>query len=98
MCAAQLSKVTVLALKWAFIYFISGAAPCAWTADMATCETCTHFFPDRINPEAGLGRCGAPVSHGYFFPAEKHVCRDHRTKVCSSSSKSENPRSHLEWP
>lgn len=43
---------------------------------MIVCELCCHFSPDRINPEAGLGRCITTPSHGAFYPAEKHLCRD----------------------
>lgn len=44
---------------------------------MTTCEHCRHFHPDRINPPAGIGRCMHPARHGYFYPAQKHHCRDH---------------------
>lgn len=43
---------------------------------MIVCEQCRYFKPDRINPAAGIGRCVFIVSHGAFFPAEKHLCRD----------------------
>jgi hypothetical protein len=43
---------------------------------MAVCEQCRYFKPDTINPEAGIGQCSDSPSHGAFYPAEKHLCRD----------------------
>jgi len=44
---------------------------------MIRCETCQHFQPGRINPEAGMGQCGHEARHGHFYPMELHCCYDH---------------------
>lgn len=43
------------------------------------CETCKHFVRDKINPPAGVGKCGHPKRKepAYFYPMEKHLCRAH---------------------
>lgn len=43
------------------------------------CETCKHFVRDKINPPAGVGRCGHPKRKepAYFYPREQHLCRAH---------------------
>jgi len=43
---------------------------------MITCDHCRYFRPDAINPKAGMGKCCADARHGYFYPMEKHRCRD----------------------
>ena len=32
-------------------------------ARLVTCETCSHFVRDSVNPAAGVGACGAEVGH-----------------------------------
>lgn len=43
---------------------------------MISCEHCRYFQPDAINPLAGMGRCMHDARHGYFYPGEKHSCKD----------------------
>jgi hypothetical protein len=40
-----------------------------------TCETCTHYVPDTINPAAGVGDCAS--GHGTHYPMQRHGCCDH---------------------
>jgi len=44
---------------------------------MNRCATCQHFERDRINPDGGMGKCMHAAQHGYFYPMERHRCRDH---------------------
>jgi len=44
---------------------------------MTTCETCTHYRRDPINPPAGLGSCGHRNQHLARYPAQQHHCKDH---------------------
>jgi hypothetical protein len=39
-----------------------------------TCETCTHWKPDTINPAAGVGDCAS--GHGTHYPMQRHGCGD----------------------
>lgn len=58
-------------------------APPPWT-DMAarrvppTCERCTAFQPDLVNPVAGMGACVA--GHGYHHPMQRHWCSGFQEK------------------
>lgn len=41
-----------------------------------TCERCTHFQPDSVNPAAGVGICAS--GHGTHWPMEPHRCGSFR--------------------
>ncbi len=41
-----------------------------------TCESCTRFKPDTINPAAGVGTCAS--GHSTHYPMQRHGCGDHR--------------------
>lgn len=43
---------------------------------MITCDQCRHFRRDTVNPVSGMGRCLHDARHGYFYPDQKHHCRD----------------------
>lgn len=55
---------------------------------MVACRSCRHFVPDKINPPAGMGKCGHPKRKEpvYFYPTERHSCRAHEliTKEASA--------------
>jgi hypothetical protein len=42
-------------------------------SESVTCEGCTHFRHDEINPAAGLGWC--PLRKVSRYPEELHYCR-----------------------
>ncbi|MEW9624689.1 hypothetical protein [Rhodanobacter geophilus] len=42
-----------------------------------TCETCTTFQPDTVNPAAGVGTC--VCGHGTHYPMQRHGCGDFQT-------------------
>lgn len=50
--------------------------------EQVTCETCAHFIPDAINPEAGVGQCRAGVgemSVGVsLHPMALRLCSGHQ--------------------
>ena len=39
-----------------------------------TCENCTRFQPDSVNPAAGVGTCAS--GHGTHYPMQRHGCED----------------------
>jgi hypothetical protein len=41
-----------------------------------SCNTCTRYIPDTINPPEGLGNCSH--GRGVFYPAARHLCADHK--------------------
>ena len=41
-----------------------------------SCNGCSHYARDTINPEAGLGRC--TLGHGFHYPDVRHRCADHQ--------------------
>ena len=61
------------------------AAGCPWFAirkaggyiprPAVSCEGCAHFTPDTINPEAGMGTCGA--GNGSHYPMAWRACIDY---------------------
>ncbi|TAL88471.1 MAG: hypothetical protein EPN69_16270 [Rhodanobacter sp.] len=42
------------------------------------CSGCRHFTQDTLNPEAGMGVCGA--GKGMHYPLARHVCGNHSTR------------------
>ncbi|MGA0585600.1 hypothetical protein ACO2Q2_00435 [Dyella sp. KRB-257] len=57
-----------LGCPWCFVRQAGGYIP----RPRVTCEGCAHFTPDTINPEAGMGTCGA--GNGSHYPMQRHVC------------------------
>lgn len=42
------------------------------------CEGCKHYQPDPINPEGGMGACGADAERWrWHWPGQLHPCADH---------------------
>lgn len=56
---------------------------------MITCQHCRYFRPDMVNPISGMGRCLADARHGFFYPDQKHSCRDYSDSV---TAKRQEPR------
>lgn len=63
-----------LGCPWCFVRKSGGYIP----RPPVTCEGCRHFTPDTINPEAGMGTCGA--GKGMHWPMTRHTCADHSTR------------------
>ena len=57
-----------LGCPWCFVRKADGYIP----RPPVTCEGCRHFRPDTINPEAGMGTCGA--GKGVHYPMARHAC------------------------
>jgi hypothetical protein len=68
------------------------AAGCAWCGNRkralpiprppVTCGTCEHFEPDRVNPPAGLGRCGVGLDKGPLpYPFAQRTCASWRPSM-----------------
>jgi len=48
---------------------------------LITCQHCRYFRPAASNPATSMGRCYANARHGFFYPMEKHTCRDYSDSV-----------------
>lgn len=44
-----------------------------------TCGECRHFVRDRINPDGGLGRCGAGLDPEVPYPHARRQCKSWRS-------------------
>jgi hypothetical protein len=55
---------------WCFVRKAGGHIP----RPRVTCETCSHFQPDTINPAASAGGCAS--GHGKHYPMLRHGCSD----------------------
>jgi hypothetical protein len=60
---------------------------------MITCDHCRHFQHASSNPSAGMGRCMAAARHGFFYPMERHSCRDHDSVPDGTNGHGHQPRS-----
>ncbi|WP_449428800.1 hypothetical protein [Rhodanobacter umsongensis] len=63
-----------LGCPWCFVRKAGGYIP----RPCVTCEGCRHFAPDTLNPEAGMGTCGA--GKGMHWPMARHICGNHSTR------------------
>lgn len=56
--------------------------PAAPARQPRSCETCSHFQANTINPSASVGLCG--IGHGTHYPMQRHWCGDHKAKERSN--------------
>ncbi|TAL73707.1 MAG: hypothetical protein EPN56_02280 [Rhodanobacter sp.] len=61
-----------LGCPWCFVRKAGGYVP----RPRVTCETCTHWQPDTINPPAGMGNCA--LGNGMHYPMQRHACGSYR--------------------
>jgi hypothetical protein len=57
-----------LGCPWCFARKAGGYIP----RPSVVCGDCARFAPDTINPEAGMGTCGA--GKGAHYPMQRHTC------------------------
>ena len=61
-----------LGCPWCFVRRAGGYIP----RPSVTCERCRHFSSDTLNPEVGMGICGA--GKGMHYAGTGHTCGDWR--------------------
>ena len=57
-----------LGCPWCFVRKAGGYIP----RPPVTCSDCAYYRPDTVNPDAGMGTCGA--GKGTHYPMARHTC------------------------
>lgn len=60
-----------LGCPWCAIRKVGGYVP----RPRVSCATCTHWQPDTVNPDGGMGSCAS--GHGMHYPMQRHGCGSH---------------------